>query len=80
MARNDLTIIIDRNSARNDLVHRKKKVKGEAVKNQRFYRIHSVQEALYQGILRLNPIIIDDEEVLVKLFAFNATLTPQFTS
>ncbi len=50
------------------------------MKDQRFYRIHSAQEALYQGLAKLNPIIVDDVEVLVKLSAFNATLTPHFTS
>ncbi len=50
------------------------------MKNQRFNRIHSVQEALYQGLAKQNPILVDDVEVLVKLSAFNATLTPQLTS
>jgi len=50
------------------------------VNSHRFNRIHSVQEALYQVLAKLNPILIDDVEVLVKLSAFNATLTPQVTS
>jgi len=48
--------------------------------SKRFYRIHSVQEALYQVLAKLYPITVDDEEVLVKLSVFSATLTPRFTS
>lgn len=47
---------------------------------QRFYRVHSMQEALYGALAKQNPIFDDDVEVLVKLSAFNATLTPRITS
>jgi hypothetical protein len=46
------------------------------VRYQRFYRIHSMQEALYGALAKQNPILVDDVEVLVKLSAFDATLTP----
>lgn len=47
------------------------------MKLSRFYRIHSMQEALYLCLAKQNPILVDDEEVLVKLSAFSATLTPR---
>ncbi len=45
-----------------------------------FSRIHSVKAALYSILLQRNPIIRDDEEVLVQLSAYAATLTPRTTA
>jgi hypothetical protein len=46
------------------------------VTETRFFRVHSVKIALY-GIMAMRaPLCVDDEEVLAKLFAFSATLTP----
>lgn len=41
-----------------------------------FAKVHCVKEALYVELWKQHPIIIDDEEVLVELSAFSATLTP----
>ncbi len=43
-----------------------------------FAKVHSVKEALYLEFTRQNPITVDDEEVLVELSAFTATLTPRY--
>jgi hypothetical protein len=42
-----------------------------------FNKVHCQKEAMYVELLREQPITIDDEEVLVELSAFSATLTPQ---
>jgi len=54
--------------------------KGVALKTTGFSRIHNVQQALYIELLKYNPIVVDDEEVLAELSAFAATLTPLYTS
>ncbi len=41
-----------------------------------FAKVHCVKEALYVELWKQHPIIIDDEEVLVELSKFSATLTP----
>ncbi len=41
-----------------------------------FNRIHCVREALYVELYKQHPIIIDDEEVLVELSVFTASLEP----
>ncbi|MCB5246557.1 MAG: hypothetical protein PHD87_08170 [Candidatus Cloacimonetes bacterium] len=40
----------------------------------RFHRIHSCREALYARVFR--PLWRDDEEVLLQLSVFSATLKP----
>ena len=40
----------------------------------RFFRVHSYREALYARVLR--PLWRDDEEVLLQLSVFSATLKP----
>lgn len=51
-------------------------LKGVVVKAIRFNRIHCKREALYEGLFRVHWI--DDEEVLLQLGRFSATLTPLF--
>jgi len=51
---------------------------GVAVNYLKFFRIHSVKSALYGFMTMRAPLCVDDEEVLAKLFAFSATLTPLF--
>ena len=46
------------------------------MKTERFNRIHSRTEALYEVLSR--AIWTDDEEVLLQLSVFSATLTPLF--
>ncbi len=43
----------------------------------RFNRIHSIRESLYGVMGFIHPHWIDDEEVLLQLSAFSATLTPR---
>lgn len=45
----------------------------------RFARIHCVKEALYVDLYKQQPIIIDDEVVLVELSVFTASLEPQIS-
>ena len=47
-----------------------------AMRSFRFARIHCAKEALYVELFKQHPIIIDDEEVLVELSVFTASLTP----
>jgi hypothetical protein len=47
-----------------------------ALKAYGFSRVHCQKEALYVELWKLNPIIEDDEEVLVELSVFTASLTP----
>jgi len=49
-------------------------LKGVAVKEDRFLRVHSHCEALYAGLYPGHWT--DDEEVLLQLSAFSATLSP----
>lgn len=42
-----------------------------------FAKVHCQKQALYVELWKSNPITIDDEEVLVELSAFSATLTPR---
>jgi len=51
-------------------------LKGVAVKEERFLRVHKHCEALYAGLYCC--YWIDDEEVLLQLSAFSATLSPLF--
>jgi hypothetical protein len=44
-----------------------------------FARIHCVKEALYVELWKQQPIIIDDEEVLVQLSVFTASLEPRYS-
>jgi len=44
------------------------------LKANRFARVHCMKEALYVELYRQHPIIIDDEEVLVELSVFTASL------
>lgn len=45
-----------------------------------FSKVHCQKQALYVELWKQNPITIDDEEVLVELSAFSATLTPRTLS
>ncbi len=47
------------------------------MKPVRFFRIHCLQEALYEGLFK--ALWIDDEEVLLQLSAFSASLSPLCT-
>ena len=47
------------------------------MKEDRFLRVHSHCEALYVGLY--SGLWTDDEEVLLQLSAFSATLSPLFT-
>jgi hypothetical protein len=47
-----------------------------ALKAYSFARVHCAKEALYVELWKQNPIIIDDEVVLVELSVFTASLTP----
>lgn len=42
-----------------------------------FNKVHCQKQALYVELWKEHPITIDDEEVLVELSAFSATLTPR---
>ena len=44
------------------------------MKAYRFSKIHCMKEALYVELCRQHPIIQDDEEVLVELSVFTASL------
>ena len=46
------------------------------MKTFRFARVHCIKEALYVELWKQHPIIVDDEEVLVELSVFTASLTP----
>jgi hypothetical protein len=48
--------------------------KGVVMIRDRFFRVHSDREALYARVLR--PLWRDDEEVLLQLSVFSATLKP----
>ena len=52
-------------------------IKEVALKAYGFSRVHCPKEALYVELWKLNPIIEDDEEVLVELSVFTASLTPR---
>ncbi|HNX37531.1 MAG TPA: hypothetical protein PL124_06215 [Candidatus Cloacimonadota bacterium] len=49
------------------------------MKTVRFARIHCNREALYSVMGNVHPTWIDDEEVLLQLSAFSATLTPRIS-
>jgi hypothetical protein len=42
-----------------------------------FTKIHCPKEALYVELWKQCPILVDDEEVLVELSVFSASLTPR---
>ena len=44
------------------------------MKAYQFTRVHCMKEALYVELYKQHPIIIDDEEVLVELSVFTASL------
>ncbi|MDD2227910.1 MAG: hypothetical protein PHY48_00685 [Candidatus Cloacimonetes bacterium] len=46
------------------------------MKYLKFFRIHSAKSAMYGIKTMRTPLCVDDEEVLAKLSAFSATLTP----
>lgn len=46
------------------------------MKADRFTKVHCIREALYVELYNQHPIIIDDEEVLVELSVFTASLEP----
>jgi hypothetical protein len=50
-----------------------------ALKAFRFTRVHCIKEALYVELWKQHPIIIDDEEVLVELSVFSASLTSRLS-
>jgi hypothetical protein len=56
---------------------RRIKEKEVALKAFGFAKVHCQKEALYVELWKEHPISIDDEEVLVELSAFSATLTPR---
>ena len=49
------------------------------MKAARFARIHCAKEALYSELYKQQPIIIDDEVVLVELSVFTASLRPLYS-